>query len=180
FFPSILPDGRSVLFTVLMSGSVDNAEIALLDLKTGRRKTLIRGGTNGEYVEVTTPTGKAAFVLYASGGALRAIRFDPDRLEVAGDPIAVADQVRIEATGAAQFSVSRDGSLVYVTGGTGSFENRSLVWVDRQGREQPINLPPRAYALPRISPDGTRVALFITDQDQDIWILDLPHLTLSR
>jgi serine/threonine-protein kinase len=54
------------------------------------------------------------------------------------------------------------------------------VWVNRQGREEPINAPPRAYAFPRLSPDGTRVALDVRDQENDIWIWDFMRQTLTR
>jgi len=47
--------------------------------------------------------------------------------------------------------------------------------VNRDGREEPIPAPPRAYSLPRLSPDGTKVALEVRDQDTDIWVLDLGH-----
>ena len=57
---------------------------------------------------------------------------------------------------------------------------RTLVWVDREGREAPLKAPPRAYVYPRLSPDGTRVALDIRDQENDIWILDLARETLTR
>jgi eukaryotic-like serine/threonine-protein kinase len=57
---------------------------------------------------------------------------------------------------------------------------RSLVWVNRQGREEPINLPPRTYTYPRLSPDGTRAALDIRDQENDIWIWDIARATLTR
>jgi Tol biopolymer transport system component len=58
--------------------------------------------------------------------------------------------------------------------------NRTLVWVDRQGRETPIPAPPRAYAQPRLSPDGTRVAVGAQDQEIDIWVWDLGRITLTR
>jgi hypothetical protein len=179
-FPSFLPGRRAVLFTITKLGSNDNAEIAVLDLDTGQHKVVIRGGTNAEYLPVPALGRNTGLVLYASGGGLRAIRFDAQALQTIGDPVTLVEQLRSEATGAAQFSVSRDGALVYATGGEGNFQNRSLVWVDRQGREQPVNAPPRAYAYPRMSPDGSRVALAITDQEQDIWVFDLPHLTLDR
>ena len=46
----------------------------------------------------------------------------------------------------------------------------SLVWVDRRGQETPLPAPPRSYVYPRLSPDGTRLAFFITDQELDIWL----------
>jgi len=55
------------------------------------------------------------------------------------------------------------------------------VWVDRQGREDPIKeAPPRAYFSPRLSPDGTRVALEVRDQEHDIWIWNLAGGPLMR
>ena len=55
--------------------------------------------------------------------------------------------------------VSADGTLAYVPGAWRQAETRTLVWVDRQGRETPIPAPPRAYVQPRLSPDGKRVAV---------------------
>ena len=180
FFPEILPDGRSVLFNVTKAGGLDSAEIAVLDLKTGRRKTVILGGTSPAYVHLPTRSAQAGYILYASSGALRAVAFDLARLEPTSDPTVVVDQVQVEATGAAQFSVSRDGTLVYTSGAGAGFEARSLVWVDRHGREQPITVAPRAYLHPRISPDGSRIAVAIADQGQDIWILDPVRPALTR
>jgi serine/threonine-protein kinase len=57
---------------------------------------------------------------------------------------------------------------------------RSLVWVDRQGREEPIPAPPRAYFALRLSPDGTRIALDVRDQENDIWVWELARQTLTR
>jgi serine/threonine-protein kinase len=176
FFPAVLPGGRAVLFTIVIAGQpIENAQIAVFDLKTGRKKVLIRGGSQPEYVE----TGH---IIYAAAGTLRAVRFDPERLQVLSDPAPVAEQVMTAATGAANFAVAQNGTLLYVPGsaGTGAGPQRTLVWVNRQGRDEPISAPARTYAQPRISPDGTRVALEIRDQENDIWIWDLARQTPTR
>ena len=54
------------------------------------------------------------------------------------------------------------------------------MWVDWQGREEAIDAPRRTYNYPRISPDGTKVALDIRDQENDIWIWDVARETLTR
>lgn len=175
-FPSVLPNGRAVLFTIAAASSTAaNAQVAVLDLTTGRRKTLIRGGSQAEYVN----TGH---LIFAAAGSLRAVRFDVAKLEVLGDSVPVVDQVMTAVTGAANFSVARDGTLAYVVGGlaTQSSGARSLVWVTRQGREEPIPVPARAYLYPSISPEGTRVALAIDDQERDIWTCDVARQTLTR
>jgi eukaryotic-like serine/threonine-protein kinase len=79
----------------------------------------------------------------------------------------------------ANYAVSQDGTLVYATG-SATVDTRALLWVDREGREEPIAAPLRTYTSPRISPDGRKVALNARDQDQDIWIWDTVRETLTR
>jgi serine/threonine-protein kinase len=84
-------------------------------------------------------------------------------------------------SGVGGFDVSADGTLVYADApGLTSFGVRTLVWVDRQGREYPTGAPPRQYVYPSLSPDGTRVAVSNTVQEQDIWVFDLVRTTLTR
>ena len=172
-FPFLLPSGRAVLFTVTpSSGEIQNAQVAVRDLTTGQTTTLVRGGSQAEYVA-------PGYLVYAVAGSLRAARFDPGTLTVGSDPVAVVEAVTTLPSGAAEFSVSRTGTLVYApVRATGT---RSLVWVTRDGREEPLTAAPlRAYQYPRLSPDGTRVALDIRDQQNDIWIWDLARQTLTR
>ena len=56
--------------------------------------------------------------------------------------------------GAVHFAVSENGTLVYATSYGSTAVPRTLTWVDRQGREDPIGAPPRPYLYPRLSPDG--------------------------
>ena len=53
---------------------------------------------------------------------------------------------------------------------------RTLVWVDREGREEPLGAAAKPYSHPRLSPDGTRIAVNSRDQERDIWIFDLARL----
>jgi Tol biopolymer transport system component len=175
-FPSVLAGGRSVLFTIMTAGP-DKWQVAILDRKTGQRKTLIRGASDAEYVAPSTRS-EQGHIVYAAAGALRAARFDPARLEVLGDPVPVVEHVMMTTTNAADYAVSRSGTLVYVPGGTGP--QHSLVWVDRKGREEPVKAPVRNYGVPRVSPDGTRVVVEIGDQDSDLWIWDLVRESLTR
>jgi len=174
-FPSMLPGGTAVLFTITAPGQTETSQVAVLDLRSGRWKILIRGGSQAEYVE-------SGHLVYAAAGSLRAVRFDLKRLEVLSDPIPVVEDVRTVQGGEASFAVSRTGTLVYVPGGVngGQGAQRSFVWVNRQGREEPIKAPLRAYTYPRLSPDGSRLAIDVRDQDNDIWIWDFARDTLTR
>src|SRR5260370_17057771 len=84
FFAAIVAGGGGVVLKIT-SGQVDSAQIAVLDLKTGERKILVRGGSQAEYAA-------SGHLIYAAGGALRAVRFDLARLEVFGDPIPRVEQ----------------------------------------------------------------------------------------
>ena len=57
---------------------------------------------------------------------------------------------------------------------------RTLVWVDRQGKEEPLGAAPDAYQDLKISPDGTKVALAISTGNEDIWIWDIAHKTPTK
>jgi serine/threonine-protein kinase len=173
-WPEFLPGGQAVLFTIAAaSGGLANAQIAVFDVKTGTSKVLVRGGHHAHYV----PTGH---LVYGAGGTLRAVAFDHDRLEVAGTPVPVLEQVLTSVEGVVDAAFAANGTMVYVPGSGGPGAARSLVWVDRMGREEPVTMPLRAYSFPRISPDGTRVALAVLDQERDIWIWDFAREELSR
>ena len=174
-WPEILPGGRAVLFTIVAAGSIENAQIAVLDLDTGAQTVLVPGGSSPRY----SPTGH---IVYGVGGTLRAVGFDLDRLEVTTNALPVLDGVITKNSGAASFSFSRDGTLVYLPGtGVVGGPPRTLVWVDRDGREEPLALDPGGYNWPRVSPDGSRVAveMFNPEEGNDVWTSDVARGTLS-
>jgi serine/threonine protein kinase/Tol biopolymer transport system component len=175
WFPFVLGNGKAVLFTVNTGAGIANSDIAVLDLESKEYKILVRGGSNPEYAA----TGH---LVYAVEGALRAVRFDADRLEVLGAPAPVVEQVTTMPTGAANYALADNGTLVYLTGGVSrQVARNSLVWVTRQGREEKIpTAPERAYLYPRLSPDGTRIALDVRDQEEDIWVWDFGQKLLTR
>ena len=108
-WPEFLPGGKAILFTVTSAnGSIESAQIAVLDLQTGTRKVLIRGGSDAHYV----PTGH---LVYGFAGTLRAVAFDLRRLEVVGTPTPVLEGVVTTAEGAADVAMAANGSLVYIS-----------------------------------------------------------------
>jgi serine/threonine-protein kinase len=181
-FPSVLPGRRGVLFTIAATREAADRQVAVLDLTTGQRKTLVRGGSQAAYVGPSGSTGQPGYLIYAADGMLRAVRFDLERLEVIGKPVTVVERVMMKANGAANYAVSRQGTLLYVPSGASvQTPSRSLVWVDRKGHEEPIKAPLGDYCCPRLSPDGTRVVMQIIDPDNtDLWIWDLRREQLRR
>ena len=178
--PQLLPDGQTVLFTLATGAGAerwDKANIVVQSLKSGERKTVIEGGSDARYVQ----TGH---LVYALGGALFAIPFDPRRLQISGTPVPVVEGVRraIATTGTAQFSVAANGSLIYVPGPISTTSGLlELAVVDRKGMVDVLKLPPGTYDHPRASPDGKRIA-FATDDGKDaaIWTYDLSGATSMR
>ena len=174
--PQMLPGGQAILFTAKADGSTrwDDAQIFVQSLKTGQRKKLVDGGTDARYL----PSGH---LVYVRDGVMLAVAFDAGGLELRGGSVAMVEgiaETTANQTGAAQFAVSRAGSLVYLPSAFG--QNRTLAWRDRQGRDTPINAPPRAYGAPRVSPDGTRIAVDARDLENDIWIWDIAREALTR
>jgi Tol biopolymer transport system component/predicted Ser/Thr protein kinase len=150
--PRLLPDGDSVLFTVSSNQNWDRGKIVAESLSTGERKVLVEGGTDARHVQ----TGH---LVYAFEDDLFAVAFDIDTLSVRGGAAPVAQGVMrsFGNTGAANFDISNDGTLVYVVRGASA--EGGLSWVDREGREESIPIGPNQHAMARLSPDGTRVAL---------------------
>jgi len=125
---------------------------------------------------------ESGHLVYNAAGTIRAVRFDPRRLEVLGEPLPVVEQVMTgSAGGEAGFSVSTTGTLVYVpaSSATQASTPRSLVWVDRRGIETPTKTPVRSYGTTRLSPDGTRVAVDIREGTSDIWVWEIARETLT-
>ncbi len=169
--PDILPDGDTLLFGVATGTGFDDLQIVTQSISTGERRSLLPGGIPVRYLT----TGH---VVYIREGVLLAAPFDSARGEITGGSVALVEGI----AGRGRYghvTISASGSLVYLTGqalGVG----RSLVWVDREGGEQALEAPLRGYANPSVSPEGTRVALYISDDDRDIWIWDVERKTLAR
>ena len=141
-------------------------------MATGEQKTLLEGiGAR------MTSTGHMVF---ARGDSLWAVPFDTNRLELTGEPAPVLEGVQTNNQGVGRFAIGGDGSLAYVPG---LRAQRSLIWVDRNGREEPLMARLAAYESPRISPDGRHIALTIRGTNiarSDIWVYDLERGSLSR
>ena len=176
--PQMLPDNEWVLFTVRGDRSWDEGQIVAESVTTGERTMLIDGGRDARYL----PTGH---LLYGLDDVIHAVPFDADTRRVTGRPVPLIEGVFAAVgnpqAGAMHVSISADGSLVYVPSSAGTTGVVSLVWVDRNGEETVIPSPARQYVNPRVSPDGTRVAVGITDDnDSNIWIWHLERETLTQ
>jgi serine/threonine-protein kinase len=165
--PSILPDERGVLFTII--GESGKKQVAVLDLRTHRRATLL-DGAGAEYVN-------GVGLVFETSGTLFSVGFDLDTLQLTSKPVLVRDSVQMDVRRVPKYAASRAGTVAYVPAAAAV---STLLWVDRNGRETPINAPPRAYGTLQLSPDGTQLAVGIGDQERDIWIWKFAEESLTR
>ena len=178
--PQMLPDGTAVIFTIEKEARRwDDAQVAVRSLVTGEQKVLLDGAADARYV----PTGH---LVYARMGTLMAVPFDLNRLEVTSGPRGVLEDVvqavnasnSLNDTGAAQFSVSESGSLIYVSGGMFPDRKDLLMWHDRSGSTVPLPETRLRGSAPRISPDGKQ--FMFHSQDRILWTFDIARGTESR
>ena len=166
WWPDILPNGD----VLLVRGTATALSIAAKSITTGETRSLIPSGTSPHYV-------RPGYLVYAVGTTLMAVPFDPERLQVTGAAVPVADGVlQSPQNGATSYGISDTGTLVYVSGEAAA-ARRQLVWMTRRGVEQPLSAPALAYGYPRLSPDGKRVAV---ELDNQIWLHDPTRDTLTR
>ena len=177
--PQMLPDNRSVLFTLTAGIRAlqgysediwDKSRIVVFTPNVNGLKTLLEGGRDARYL----PTGH---IVYSVGGKVFAFSFDPGRLERTGQPVPVLQGVARSGIAApAQFNASQKGSLIYFPGPSTSILSTLfyLAFLDRSGKTERLKLPPRRYESPRVSSDGRRLAYAITDdQGADVWVYEL-------
>jgi serine/threonine-protein kinase len=172
-YPKELPGGKALLFTIRTGEGWGDTGIAVLSFETGQWRTLIKDGTCPQYL----PTGH---LLYGRSGGLLVVPFDLARLQVTGSPVRILEGVMTRI--GAEFSLSEDGSLVYLPG-AGGWPERTLAWVDRRGQAVPLPVPPGSYDTPRVSPDGSRAVTAILDRqtgNSQIWTFDLARPLLTR
>jgi serine/threonine-protein kinase len=152
-WPQILPGGKSVLYTVHTSGTgFDDANIAVLDLATGKSKIVRSGGYFGRYL----PSGH---LVYLNKGVLFGIRFNFARLETEGEVAPKLDDVKGNtATAGGQFDFSNSGTFVYLPGATKN-DGWVIDWIDRTGKIQPLVATRASYTGVAISPNGKFLAL---------------------
>ena len=168
-WPHILPGSKALLFNSPFPGT-----ISVLSLEDRSRRPLI-AGTSAAYAA-------SGHIVFARGSDVLTVAFDLEELAITGPAVPVLEKVRTEANDASQFSISTRGTLAYVEGGFARYAN--LAWLDRQGRETPVDVPAQVYGSFTLSPDGRRIAVIIPAQAEgqtnDLWIYDLERHNRTR
>jgi Tol biopolymer transport system component len=173
-WPQVLPGAQAVLFTSMpIAGSLEEATIEAQWLRTGERKTLLRGGYYGRYV----PSGH---LLYVHQGTLYAAPMDINRLQLNGPTTPVVEEVFSNSTwGFAHADFSPSGTMVYVRG---KAARQMLAWLDSRGQSRPLRATAAEYTgNVRFSPDGKRLAVSVVEGgNSNLWVYEWERDTMTR
>jgi eukaryotic-like serine/threonine-protein kinase len=167
-YPTFVAHGKAILFTSVTGSGSDGLHINALSLADGKRTVVVESGTFPLYAS-------SGHLVFFRDGALLAAPFDVDRLTVTGPAVRVLENLAVDvSTGAPLAAISDSGTLLYPPGTSGTGR---MVWVSRQGAEQPISDAPSRYAYPRLAPDGRRIVVYA---DGNLWIQDIERATITR
>lgn len=172
-WPELLPDGRSLLFTIF-ANTISSSKVALLSLDTGERKLLLESAAGARYAS-------NGYLMYARPDAIVAVGFDATSRRVTGSPVALFRDVAVHPfAGFLQLATSRNGTLVYMPY-TRALPPRRLARLSANGKVELLKAPPRYYRNLEIAPDRVRAAVTILEAGRsDVWIMGLETGSLQR
>jgi serine/threonine-protein kinase len=186
--PQILPDGDTVIFTLLTLGERlngerlnrwDDATIVAESLATHVRREILRGASDGRYLD-------SGHLLFARSGVMFAAPFDAVGAIVTGEAVAVVEGVRRarnQTTAVTHLATSPAGTMAYLPGPADfASGNQQIALANREGKVDPLAVRPGPLSYVRASRDGRRLAIASEDDREGIvWIQDLvPGAALRR
>jgi DNA-binding winged helix-turn-helix (wHTH) protein/Tol biopolymer transport system component len=166
--PQVLPGGKGVLFAATNASA--QGSLRVLTPSEGKLKTVVENSTHGRYLA-------SGYLVYNQQGTLFAAPMDANRLELTGAAVPLVDAVHVSGD-RADFDLSPSGTLVYRRA---TVTNTLPSWLYSSGKIEPVLTKPGNYSSPRLSPDGTRLALSVIEAGkQKLWIHDLKRETWNR
>jgi eukaryotic-like serine/threonine-protein kinase len=171
-WPIFLPDGDTILYTVLLT---EGLRIDAVSLATGKRLGTVTAGAHPRYAA-------SGHLLFWDGREtnLLAVRFDPKTRRLDGNAVTVLPNLPSFSDGRLAYDISSEGTLIFGTAQL-AMDAFRVVWVDRGGRESPLIDEPASWTQPRLSPDGRQLLLRRSASPNcALWMLDIERRTLSR
>jgi serine/threonine-protein kinase len=163
-----LPDGAYLVSTRATTTTDDASRVAVVIPGESERLVIAERGGSPTFLAGRAPG--LGHIVYAEAGRLMALPFDAKRRVVKGSAVPIVENVAMRPNGdAASYAVSPSGTLVFREGTL-----RELVSIDRgSGAIRPLSANLRQFAIPRLSPDGKRLAVEIQESPHQIWMLDI-------
>ncbi|MEO7795652.1 MAG: protein kinase, partial [Thermoanaerobaculia bacterium] len=174
-WPQRIAGTPQLLFSVWTGPGDDEHHVAVQTLSAGPHRRLVTGGDAPQYA------ANPGLLLYTHRGQLFTVPWRPGAQDLGkAVPVAAAEWPSdgIGNEGCGNYTVSDDGTLLYLRGGRSSAAQR-LVWIDRAGALTPLPLPARIYENVAISPDGSRAVIQIREGIVRLWIFDFASGTLT-
>jgi serine/threonine protein kinase/Tol biopolymer transport system component len=177
----VLPDGRTLLTTAILhdpTGIVSRVEA--FDPTNGRRTVLVEHARSGMFVPPA--------LVFWRDGVLTGAPFNADRLAVTGDTVTLEDRVcGYEWLGdvLAAGPVGGEGvrgdarSTLAMVHGPVRREAAELCSIALDGTATVLATATMGFGDPRVSPDGTRIAVCAFGQSSDLWIYNLTRAGLA-
>ncbi len=178
-WPQVLPGSQAVLFSAYAGNNPEEANIDMVALKTGERKTLLKGGYSPHFAATSQHAG---YLLYLHNNTLFATRFDSASLTLTGPSVSVLEEVSSNTNAGGNFALSASGTLIFKSGKDDQASGR-ISLIDSAGSIKPLHTARGSYSTPRLSPDGKRLAFSMGSTaggNMDIWVKDLDRDTPSR
>ena len=170
-FPEWLPDQKGAIINYY--GEPSSFNVALYDPKRSEIRSLLRGAASAHYAD--------GYLFFARQKTVSAVPFDLRSLTISGGEVQVVPDARIVEVYAAQYAVAACSLLVYLPSDqSAEGGQRTLVWVDRNGKVTDERFTPAAYVDINLSPDGKKIALAIQGTNQDVWVCDIARETNLR
>jgi serine/threonine protein kinase len=166
--PTVVAGGHAILFATVTGGNRTLTHLEAISVATGERHAVVDAGSSPIYVS-------SGHLLFFRDDVLLAAPFDADTLKVTGPAVAVLQDISQDQLGNPLVAVSNAGSLAYVPS---SNATKRLVWVSRQGVEEPISETSRPYQNPRLSPDGHRIVVEVAGGH--LWMQDLARGNFTK
>jgi len=179
--PQLLPGGKYILASVVTAKGLSDLQVVAVTVGNGERKVLLEAAGETRFAPTGAKPG-VGHLVYTRNGSLFAATFNAATLQV-GPAVPVLEGIR-NVLGLNGTGFSRSGTLAYPGGNLVIGNSSTLMWVDRQGTEQPLTAPVRLYVSPRISPDGGRIAFGVVELatviDSQVWVHDAARGTTTR
>jgi serine/threonine protein kinase/Tol biopolymer transport system component len=171
-WPQFLPDGKHFLYLRISSDQTNSGVyVGSVDAQPSQQSMERVLPTDRQAYYAASPEGGVGHLLFMRQATLMAQPFDPKKMTLSGEPVAIADGIdSFAVTNHALFAVSDNGTLVY-RGGSGS--QNLLTWFDEHGNPTGTIGDPGDYTSPAVSPDSNRIAVSAgSAASRNIWILD--------
>jgi Tol biopolymer transport system component len=175
-WPQFLPDGYHFLY-LMTTPQQTSSDVYVSSLDGKDTKRLLTAQSSAMYA--ASPAG--GFLLFARDGALLAQPFDANALTLSGQPVRIADHVRVNTNSRGFFSVSDNGVLAYDQFSEG--DNRQLTWFDRAGKQLETFGEKGAFIMVRLSPDKKKAAISRRDPATavyDLFVIDVARGATTR